>query len=249
MQCLKNLTHTVSIQKKSSYNFTSFCYEKKEGRLHGWTITQHHKCSSGFTHDTSIRGTRTTEAKWCRLSTHTRTRTHKQAQYATMTTYAMVMQASRTTCDLRSLTPMIKLGSRTLSCWGKSSRSAAPFMIKARNSLNWNTKADHHHNSAVLAGMTQQEWPEPRGSRAGKYTQSHPWFSLLQSPVVWHICLSKTNSLLFPPFPCLFLGFFLFFLLHFSQFVLLLCWSPIHKRRWRRRKKEKWIFKGDRMGK
>ena len=68
--------------------------------------------------------------------THARTRTHKQVQYATMTTYAMVMQASRTTCDLRSLTPMIKLGSRTLSCWGKSSRSAAPFMIKARNSLN-----------------------------------------------------------------------------------------------------------------
>ena len=159
------------------------------------------------------------------------THTHKQAQYATMTTYAMVMQASRTTCDLRSLTPMTKLGSRTLSCWGKSSRSAAPFMIKARNSLNWNTKADRHHNSAVLAGTTEQEWPEPRGSRAGKYTQSHPWFSLLQSPVVWNICLSKTNSLLSPPFPCLFLFLFCcyFCCFYFISTFLPVCFAIVLK--------------------
>ena len=138
-----------------------------------------------------------------------------------MTTYAMVMQASRTTCDLRSLTPMTKLGSRTLSCWGKSSRSAAPFMIKARNSLNWNTKADHHHHTAVLAGTTEQEWPE---EPAGKCTPSHPWFLLLQSPVVWNMWLSKTNSLLFLVCFCFFVvSFFCFFLCVYISSSLFCC--------------------------
>lgn len=75
---------------------------------------------------------------WQRLSTHPKT----QYTRVTTVTYAMLMQASRTTCDLRSLTPKIKLGSKTLSCWWKSSWSAAPFISSARNSLNWNTSAD-----------------------------------------------------------------------------------------------------------
>ena len=61
----------------------------------------------------------------------------KDCHYADrLNTHAIVMQASRTTCDLRSLTAMTKAGSRARNwCW-KSSWSAAPFITSARNIFN-----------------------------------------------------------------------------------------------------------------